>query len=378
MHRDLPLNAPNDRVRRFIGQFDPAIELAAASTAPASWYVDRDFYEHEAAAVLKRAWQPVAPLAKFKEPGSFHSGEFLGEPYVIVRGDDGNLRAFFNVCRHHAAGVAEGEGRAKLFMCPYHGWTYSLRGELIRTPSLGEVKNFCKEKMGLVPIALKVVGPFVFLNFSTNPEPFPQEWMPLFEKLEATGYGELEFVRRREYEIKCNWKVYVDNYLDGGYHVKILHKGLASQLDLDGYKIENFDRWTLQSCGGSTKEKTESKGDGARDFRERIGDSALYAWLYPNYMINRYGNIMDVNWVLPLGPDRCLTIFDYYFAKGSDPQFIEDSLKASDRVQLEDVAISESVQKGLSSSAYHAGRYSAELESGMHLFHRWLHADLSR
>ena len=371
-------STPTDRLSALIDQFDPALELAEAATAPASWYVDREFYEHEAAAVLKRAWQPVAPLAKFSEPGSFHSGEFLGEPYVVARGDDGELRAFYNVCRHHAACLTSGEGKAKLFMCPYHGWTYSLRGELIRTPSLGEVKNFCKEEMGLVPIAIKVVGPFVFLNFSKNPQPFPSEWAALFTRLQATGYDKLKFIRRREYEIKCNWKVYVDNYLDGGYHVKILHKGLASQLDLEGYKIENFDRWTLQSCGGSPKSETASKGEGARDFRERIGDGALYAWLYPNYMINRYGNIMDINWVLPLGPDRCLTIFDYYFAEICDADFIEASIAASDRVQLEDVAISESVQKGLRSSAYHAGRYSAELEGGMHLFHRWLHADLSR
>lgn len=362
-----------ENVRRIVNEFDPRLPLPRALTAPGSWYVDADFYRHETNAVLKKSWQLVGPVAKFAAPGAFHSGEFAGEPYVIVRDDSGELRAFYNVCRHHAACLTKGEGKMKLFVCPYHGWTYSLRGELIKTPSLGKVEDFDPKKMGLVPIALKVVGPFVFLNFSARPEPFPAQWDGLFAKLEASGYEKLKYIGRREYEIKCNWKVYVDNYLDGGYHVKILHKGLAGQLDLAGYSIENFDRWTLQSCKGASDSKP-ARGD----FKERIGEHALYAWMYPNFMINRYGNIMDTNWVVPLGVDRCVTVFDYYFLDSDDKSFIDSSLQASDQVQREDVEISESVQKGLSSSAYGAGRYSAELEGGMHLFHQWLHADLSR
>lgn len=357
------------RLQTILGEFDPTLETAEAETAPASWYVNREFFERERAA-LKATWQPVAPLALFTEPGAYHTGEFLGEPYIIVRDESGDLRAFYNVCRHHAACLKSGDGRAKELECPYHGWTYSLNGDLKKAPSLGPVKNFRKEKMGLVPLPLKGHGPFVFLSFSSDPPPFSASWSPRFE---ATGYEKLTFVRRRSYEIKCNWKVYVDNYLDGGYHVGLLHKGLAGQLDLDAYKIENFDSWTLQSCGGAVSEAARGE-----DFRERIGDGALYAWLYPNFMINRYGGIMDTNWVVPLGTDRCLTIFDYYFADPTDEKFIEASLAASDRVQQEDVAICESVQKGLSSSGYKAGRYSATLETGMHLFHRLLHRDLSR
>jgi choline monooxygenase len=345
-----------------LSQFNPALPLAEASTAPASWYTSAEFFGAEAE-LLKAQWQFVAPVAWFREQGSFHSGIFLGEPYVILRGDDGELRAFYNVCRHHATCLVEGRGKTESLTCPYHGWNYSLKGELLKAPALGAVKGFRKNEMGLVPIPLKVIGPFVLLNFSGKEKPIPEGWAAMFQRFEASGYQKLHFVVRREYEIKCNWKVYVDNYLDGGYHVSQLHQGLASQLEIDGYKIENFDRWTLQSCGG--------KGDA------RIGDEALYALAYPNFMINRYGKIMDTNWVVPLGHDRCLTVFDYYFADPDDRKFVEESLLPSERVQQEDIAISESVQRGLSSRAYGAGRYSVQHESGMHLFHQWLHRDLS-
>lgn len=346
-----------------LSEFDPSLPLAEARTAPASWYTSPEFHSAEAE-LLKSTWQFVAPLAFFREPGAFHSGHFLGEPYVILKDEAGELRAFFNVCRHHATCLVEGRGKVDSLTCPYHGWNYSLKGELLKAPALGAVKNFKKNEMGLVPIPLRVVGPFVLLNFSGNESPLPAGWDAMFRRFAEAGYDKLHFVLRREYELKCNWKVYVDNYLDGGYHVSQLHKGLASQLEIGGYEIENFDGWTLQSCGG--------KGDA------RIGDHALYAWAYPNFMINRYGKIMDTNWVVPLAHDRCLTVFDYYFADPDDKAFVDESLVPSERVQQEDIAISESVQRGLGSRAYGAGRYSVQHESGMHLFHQWLHRDLSR
>lgn len=349
-------------MQQLLSQFDASRPLAEAKTAPASWYTSERFFQAEKA-LLKSEWQLVAPVALLKEQGSFHSGEFLGEPYVIIKDDAGALHAFYNVCRHHAACLVSGNGKTESLTCPYHGWTYSLQGELLRAPALGAVKNFRKEEMGLVPIPLQVKGPFIFLNFSGKSSPLPTGWDPLFSRLEGSGYEKLHFVCRREYEIKCNWKVYVDNYLDGGYHVSVLHGDLASRLEMGGYRIENFDHWTLQSCGG--------KGD------SRIGDEALYAWLYPNAMINRYGRIMDTNWVVPLAPDRCLTIFDYYFEDPSDQAFIDECLLPSERVQKEDISISESVQRGLGSMAYRSGRYSVQHESGMHLFHQWLHRDLS-
>ena len=143
---------------------------------------------------------------------------------------------------------------------------------------------------------------------------------------------------------------------------------------MENYRIENFKRWTLQSCGGS-KNPTTSQ---SIDFRERIGDEAQYAWVYPNFMINRYGPIMDTNWIVPIDHQTCLTIFDYYFKDDAKNDFVEASIAASEQVQTEDVVICESVQKGMASKSYVAGRYSPHLETGEYLFHSLLKNDYLR
>lgn len=359
-------------IKKLLGDFNPNLTTAEAHTAPGSWYVDPAFYQLETEHVLKKHWQFVAPLASVAKPGDFFSGRFLNEPYFIIRDKNNELKAFYNVCRHHAAELVEGTGNCKeTITCPYHGWTYNNDGSLLKAPELGAVKNFKKETMGLVPIPLKTWGPFVLLNFSKQPAPLPDDLDLLLKRLKKTEFEKLKFICRRPYEFNCNWKVYVDNYLDGGYHVDILHKGLAGQLAMDQYKTENFQSWTAQTCEASQSAEAVNG-----DFKDRIGDGALYAWLYPNFVINRYGPIMDTNWIVPLGPNRCVTIFDYYYAEDCSQDFIEKSLKASDRVQEEDISICESVQRGLSSSAYHVGRYSVTRETGMHLFHQWLHRDM--
>jgi len=168
----------------------------------------------------------------------------------------------------------------------------------------------------------------------------------------------------------------VDNYLDGGYHVSYLHGGLASQLDLSSYKTEVFEKYSIQSGLGAGSGSENS----ATDFSDRIGDHVLYAWLYPNLMINRYGPMMDTNWVLPRGNAQTEVIFDYYFLDdvAEDRGFVEKSLAASDVVQQEDIDICESVQRGLESSSYDKGRYSVRREMAEFHFHGLLAADYAR
>ena len=180
--------------------------------------------------------------------------------------------------------------------------------------------------------------------------------------------------RARVTRLACNWKVYVDNYLDGGYHVPHLHKGLNSVLDYKEYTIEISERYSLQS---SPMVGSEEHVEFAAT---RTGDRAYYYWLYPNFMINIYQGVMDTNLVLPLGTDQCLVQFDFFFADVSEAARATnaESVAVSDRIQDEDVDICESVQRGLRSRAYGAGRLSVRRESGEHLFHRLLAADLRR
>jgi choline monooxygenase len=182
------------------------------------------------------------------------------------------------------------------------------------------------------------------------------------------------FFERRTYSLNCNWKVFVDNYLDGGYHVPHLHKALNSVLDYRQYTIENEDRYCLQSS------PMVAGDEDAATSATRQGDRAWYFWQYPNFMINLYKGYMDTNLVLPDGVDRCKVIFDFYFDDVIEEaaERNRQSIAVGERVNDEDVGICESVQRGLHSRAYGAGRLSVRREAGEHLFHRLLANDLKR
>ena len=179
-------------------------------------------------------------------------------------------------------------------------------------------------------------------------------------------------MERRHYTFDCNWKVFVDNYLDGGYHVPHLHKGLDSVLDYSNYMIENGERLCLQWS------PMVSEGAEAQTGAVRKGERALYYWIYPNFMINWYDGAMDTNLVIPRGVDKTEVIFDFYFPDVSEDARERNlaSIEVGQRIQDEDVAICKSVQRGLNSRAYEAGRLSVRREAGEHLFHRLLSADL--
>lgn len=222
-----------------IGAYNDALPLEEAWSIPKAWYTDERIFELEQARVFGRAFQPVAREVDLAEAGRFVTAEVGGEPVVVVRGRDGSLRSFFNVCRHKAAAVViEPEGRAQSLRCPYHGWTYSLEGELKRTPELEGVCNFDKSKSGLLPAHLEVWEGLVFVALDEGAVSVRDSVRELGSVIEGAGPSDLRFHERRVYNVDCNWKVYVDNYLDGGYHVPHVHRGLHSVLDYAAYTVE--------------------------------------------------------------------------------------------------------------------------------------------
>lgn len=349
--------------------YDDSAPLAEAFTIPAPWYTGPAVAERERTHVFCNSWQAVGRLDQVANPGDFFTTELAGEPLLIVRDAQGNLRAFYNVCRHHAAAVAPAPcGHAQSFRCPYHGWNYGLDGALKGMPEFAGVTNFRREDNGLVPIAVDTWENFIFINLSPNPTPLKNFLSDLVERVAPLQLKSLHFHSRKEYTLNCNWKVYVDNYLDGGYHVPHLHKGLNSVLDYTHYIIENGENYCLQSSPMvRSEEHTQVSAT-------RTGDRAWYYWLYPNFMLNIYEGVMDTNLVLPLGIGKCRVIFDFFFADISPERaaYNAASVATSNQVQDEDEAICESVQRGLASRAYGAGRLSVRREAGEHLFHRLL------
>jgi len=354
-------------------RFRGDLPIEEAATPPASWYTRPEVFEREQETVFRRSWQFVCSSDQVEQPQSYVRFDLFGESYLVLRDEHGTLRGLHNVCRHHAAQLLEGAGCVRELVCPYHGWTYGLDGALKRAPGMGTLRNFDRARFSLPEVPVEVWGPLVFLHPERPARPVSAELAPLMEKLQAAGLDGLKHVLRRRYPIECNWKVFVDNYLDGGYHVAHLHKGLAGQLEMESYRTELFERFNLQTCPSAADASFHG-----RDFRDRIGAGALYAWIHPNLMLNRYGPILDTNWVLPLSAERCEVVFDYWFSatEGEEAQrFIQASLEASDDVQQEDVAISESVQRGVRSRSYDQGRY-ARTETGMYQFHRLLAEEL--
>lgn len=368
--RNLP-----ESLREIIYAYNDRAPVAEAHTIPSAWYVDPRIAELEKQSVFGRTWQAVGRLDQVAERGQFFTADLAGEPIVVARGADGELRAFYNVCRHHAAAVVtEPQGSAANFRCPYHGWTYGTDGTLKGTPDFDGVCNFDRAENGLVPIRVATWEKFVFVNLGAQAAPLKEFLGALVARVKPLRLGSLHFFERRIYELNCNWKVYVDNYLDGGYHVPHLHKGLNSVLNYANYTIENEDRFCLQS---SPVETSGASAD-ADAAATRQGSRANYFWQYPNFMLNWYEGYLDTNLVLPISIDRCRVIFDFYFT-GTDAaakEYNRQSIAVSHRVQEEDVDICESVQRGLHSRAYRAGRLSVRREAGEHLFHRLLAADL--
>lgn len=365
-----------ESLREIVHLYNPHTPLAHAFTIPAPWYTDERLAALEKRSIFHRNWQMVGRADQVSRCGEFFTADLLGEPLLIARGADGVLRAFYNVCRHHASAVVtEPSGQAANFRCPYHGWTYGIDGALKGTPDFDGVCDFDRVRNGLVPVRVEAWENFVFVNLHPNAEPLPHFLASLVERVAPLRLNSLRFFERRTYDLNCNWKVYVDNYLDGGYHVPHLHKGLNSVLEYANYTIENADRFSLQS----SPVKTTTPGADNDAAATRHGERAYYFWQYPNFMLNWYEGYLDTNLVLPLSIDSCRVIFDFYFGDVSEAAATHNrqSASVSHRVQEEDVAICEAVQRGLHSRAYQAGRLSVRREAGEHLFHRLLYADLA-
>ncbi len=360
-------------LRPSLAGFDPTLPIARSRTPPTSWYVDETFYKVERAAVFGHSWQVVGLARDLEDEGAFITGQLGPDPVVVVR-HEGTLRGFHNVCRHHAACVAVGQGRTEQFVCPYHGWRYGLDGRLQSAPRMAGMQGFDRAALSLPQVAVAAWGPYVLVHRGTPPRPLEDELRTLTERLDATGWSALQYHSSRSYRLACNWKVYVDNYLDGGYHVPHAHTGLAAQLDLDAYRSELFATYSIQST------RADPHDDEAGDFAARLGDGALYAWVFPNLMLNRYGPILDTNRVIPDGPDACEVVYDFFFtpAAAADEDFVARSLAASHRVQEEDIALCDTVQRGLRSSSYERGWYAPQVEAPMHQFHCLLHGALTR
>jgi choline monooxygenase len=358
-------------------------QIGCARTLASRFYTDPAILEIERDKIFRRTWQLVGTLDEpcgevngvkktISDPESFFTADLAGEPIIVVRDKVGILRAFSNVCRHRAGPIALGSGCKNILRCQYHGWTYTLDGKLIGTPDVEGVEFFDRSTMAMFPLRLDTWEKFIFVNFDPRAASLASILGKIPEQACGFRFAGLQLAERRDYVIDCNWKVYVDNYLEG-YHIPIAHPGLMREIDYSNYRTDTF-RYYSQQFAPIRAMKPEDAAD--RFYSPATGlPEALYFWIFPNLMLNIYPDNISTNVIVPLSVEKTLTIFEWFFHDVDQPKTkgrIEKAIAFSDEVQQEDILLCTNVQRGLRSSTYDRGRYSVKRENGVHHFHMLL------
>jgi choline monooxygenase len=340
---------------------DAAEDLARARALPPRHYVGAEMLALDQERVFARSWQLVAHRGELAGAGDHVVAEVAGAPVLVVRGGDGELRAFANVCRHRAGPIALCSGRgARALHCKYHGWTYDLEGRLRHAPEMGGAADFSVEDIRLPQFRAGEWQGLVFVALDADTPPLDEVYGGIAGRIAPIDLAVMDFVRRDVYELRCNWKVYVDNFLEG-YHLPYVHPGLSKVLDYRVYTTELFRWHSLQHS--PLRANDGIYGDG----------EAFYYFVYPNVMLNIMPGRLQANRIMPLGPDRCRVEFEYFYAP--DPATrarIDRDREFSDEIQQEDIAICEAVQRGLASGYYEPGRLCPRREAGLWHFHTLL------
>jgi choline monooxygenase len=273
---------------------------------------------------------------------------------MVIRGKDGALKGFHNVCRHRASQVLkEGCGKAEVLRCMYHGWVYDTNGKLCKTPGFGgEEKDLCA-RTSLFPIHVRLWEGLVFISMAKTPADFETSLGELPKALAGTGIAEFKYFDMATHQIKCNWKTYIENYMEG-YHIPVLHPGLNREIDFSTYKVITGDRIARHETGLKAGNDINISG-------------GVWAWLWPNAALNIYKNGMNLELVIPTGPETVELRYCYLFKEISKEAETENRrvIDMSFTVTQEDVDICEIVQKNLKAGVYRQGELSPRHENGV-------------
>ncbi|MDI1282512.1 aromatic ring-hydroxylating dioxygenase subunit alpha [Brevundimonas sp.] len=315
------------------------------TTLPAHFYGDPDAWARERKEVFGRAWLFIGHEAEAAAPGDWIAGDVAGYRLLAVRGRDGVLRAFHNVCRHRAGPLVSGtrghcDGE---LVCGYHGWRYALDGRLRAATGFGTAEGFDPRDFGLFALRLEIWRGLVFVVLDPEAAPLAEFVAPLERLLTARGLDISPPLLRRTHDLACDWKVYAENYLEG-YHIDAVHPLLAEEL---GPRAD----YRISIDGDLVVQQAVGVNDGPQ--------AGVWGWLWPNLGINVYRDSAMIERITPTGPGRVR--LDYLFLGDNGPEALTEILAASDRLTAEDAAICEAVQANLS-----AGQYDRGVLSGQH------------
>ena len=333
----------------------------ATTTLPYDWYADPSVLRLEQERIFARSWQYVARVGQVAEPGAFAAARAGHVPIVLVRGRDGVLRGFVNVCRHRGFVLCEGDGRRETLQCPYHAWTYELDGSLRAAPRSDHEPGFSREGLGLVPVSVDTWGPFVFANPDPDAAPLAETLGELPELLRDGGVDVdgLQFGLRAEIDpYDANWKVVVENFLEC-YHCSIAHPTLSRAIDVgrDSYRLETHPTFSSQIA------EPRDGGGGVYDASGAL-DRGQFHFLFPGTVVNVMPGRpnLSIGPIVPDGAERTLRFLDYFFAPDVEQAWIDDYLALDDLVGAEDRVLVERVQAGVRTGAIPHGQLLPESE----------------
>jgi phenylpropionate dioxygenase-like ring-hydroxylating dioxygenase large terminal subunit len=382
--------------------------LARATTLPAQAYTSEEVFAWELNHLLRPGWQCVAHVSQIPGPGDFLNLDLLGEPLIVVRGKDHSVRVLSRVCPHRAmdimpegfgygghtlAEARDGKsdcGRTRLFLCPYHAWTFELDGGLKACPEMHQAEEFSRDDFFLKPFRSEIWQGFVFVNLDGNAPPFADGLGEMAGDLAAFRLPEMKLVIAREWDCPFNWKVLVENFMESYHHLGIHHKTLQPMMPARDTWTEPERRHYVRAhlpYKDSVREAYldfEQKGDFSSALPPLPGLNTRQKseWglflIHPAFLLATAPDRVIWYRLQPLGPDRLKLLTTTLLAPGALElaQFESLQVQAAEQLatfHLEDMEVCTAVQRGLYSSGWQPGRLS-HLEMPVWLFHRYLAA----
>jgi len=332
-------------------------DARSSFTLPARFYTSEESFELEKEAIFYKSWHYAGHVSQLAEPKSFFTTAIHDQNVFLAKGNDEKIRAFYNVCAHRGHELLEGAGRKNVITCPYHAWSYDLEGNLLAARNSENVKGFNKCDFSLKEIRLEEFCGLLMINLDPDAKPFREEFDGLEEEIRKylPSIDSLAFAQRDTYDVKCNWKVLVDNFLEC-YHCAPAHHDFVDLVDMKSYRTITHKRYSSQCAGAprTNNSKAFSFETGEVDF----GYAGFFVW--PNFTIWIYPGEPNLS-VLQMNPDTKDTTIEYqdWFTPNGEltPQLSEAMKYQKDVLQPEDIGLCESVQKGLKSKGYNQGRF---------------------
>lgn len=356
--------------------------LLEAETLPPECYTSEAFYQREVETIFMKVWNFIGRVDYIPNPGDYYTVDFVRVPLIVVRGEDGEVRAFVNSCRHRGAKIAAGEGHAKALKCPYHGWVFGLQGDLLACAGMKATKNFDPKDYPLLPVKTATWGGFIFVNFDPDCGSLEDYLGDIRDKLASYRFEDMVTTRKSVYEVDCNWKIYVENAMEA-FHVPHVHRASINRQRGSKRNDRTFDategNWVVMHKEHEGSRAVLVGQQGFPRIPTLAGKAALgtqYPLIFPSTML---GCTIDCMWWLeihPLGPTRMRLIVGQCFPReiAARPDFeaiAANYYKRWDMTTQEDIDISVLQQEGVSTPFSVPGRLS-EHEPLIHAIDNWV------